>query len=137
MKFLIHSPNIIGLFFSILNQFTETSTFIANDKLVTISTEIYELQGGNFISKIFSSVVNWFEHLMSDIAGSSGTTGRRSGIVMPFYELFGLCNFGNFNVENNIINDLATITTKDFESKYDARFTLTMTIPVVISDILT
>ena len=137
MKSLAHSPDIIGLFFSVLNQFTGTSTFISNGRLVTISAETHELQGGNFIAKIFSGVANWLGHLMSDIAGSSGAAGRGSGIVMPFYELFGLCNFGKFNAGNNILNDLSTIATKVFENGYDARFALTMSIPVVISDLLT
>lgn len=137
MKSLAHSPDIIGLFFSVLNQFTGTSTFISNGKLITISAETHELQGGNFIAKIFSGVVNWFGHLMSDIAGSSGATGRGCGIVMPFYELFGLCNFGKFNAGNNVLNDLATIATKAFETGYDTRFALTMSIPVLISNLLT
>ena len=51
---LAHSPDVIGLFFSILNQFTSTATFVADGKLITIATDTYELQGGNFISKIFS-----------------------------------------------------------------------------------
>ena len=141
MKSLAHSPDVIGLFFSILSQFTGTSAFLANGKLITISSETMELQGGNFIAKIFSGVVNWFGHLMSDIAGSSGASGRGSGIVMPFYELFGLCHFGKFNASSNpqkpVLNDLATIATKAFESGYDARFALTMAIPVLISDLLT
>ena len=60
---------------------------------------------------------------------------------MPFYELFGLCHFGKFNASSNpqkpTLNDLATIATKVFESGYDARFALTMAIPVLISDLLT
>ncbi len=137
MKSLAHSPDIIGLFFSVLNQFTGTSTFISNGQLITISADTHELQGGNFIAKIFSGIANWFGHIMSDIAGSSGATGRGSGIVMPFYELFGLCNFGKFNAGNGIYNDLATIATKTFEEGYDMRFGLTMSIPVVISELLT
>ena len=85
MKSLGHSPDIIGLFFSILNQFTSTSTFLSNGQLITIETNTYELQGHNFISKLFCGVTNWFGHIMSDIAGSSGAAGRGSGVVIPFY----------------------------------------------------
>lgn len=42
MKSLSHSPDIIGLFFSILNQFTSTSSFAGNGKLVTINTNTQE-----------------------------------------------------------------------------------------------
>lgn len=102
MKSLAHSPDIIGLFFSILNQFTSTSSFLHNGQLITIQTETYELQGHDFISKLFCGVANWFGHIISDIAGSSGArskgNGRGSGVVIPFYELFQLCDFGSFQV---------------------------------------
>lgn len=111
MMSLAHSPDIIGLFFSVLNQFTSTSTFVAGGTLITISTKTFELQGTTFISKIFSGVVNWFGHLMSDVAGSSGSHGRGTGIVMPFYELFGFCKFGNF--DNKTLAELAMQTSLD------------------------
>lgn len=135
MKSLAHSPSPIGLFFSILNQFTSTSTFISNGQVITVQTDTYELQGSNFISKLFCGVANWIGHLMSDIAGSSGSrgnAGRGSGIVMPFYELFGLCNFGSFGQHRQ---SLATLATQAFESGYDVRFGITMAIPVVLCEL--
>lgn len=135
MMSLAHSPDIIGLFFSILNQFTSTSTFLVNGQLVTINTNTFELQGNNFISKIFCGIVNWFGHIMSDMAGSSGSTVRGSGVVMPFYELFSLCKFGKFNVGKDK-QDLATIATRAFQEGYDLRFGMAMAIPVVITDLL-
>lgn len=134
MKSLAHSPDIVGLFFSILNQFTSTSSFLSNGQLITIKTDTYELQGHNFISKLFCGVANWFGHIMSDIAGSSGATGRGSGVVIPFYELFQLCNFGSLQVGKDR-NTLATIATKVFQEGYDARLGLTMAIPVVLCDL--
>lgn len=133
MKSLAHSPSPMGLFFSVLNQFTGTATFAANGKLVTISSD-YELVGGNFISKLFCGVANWFGHLMSDIAGSSGATGRGSGIVMPFYEVFNFCTFGNFN-PGGARMDLAQLATRAFEQGYDARFAGAMAIPVILCDL--
>ncbi|MBQ6695990.1 MAG: hypothetical protein IJN16_04730 [Lachnospiraceae bacterium] len=135
MKSLAHSPDIIGLFFSVLNQFTSTSSFLSNGQLVTIQTDTYELQGHNFISKLFCGVANWFGHIMSDVAGSSGASGRGSGVVIPFYELFQLCEFGSFQVGKDR-NTLATVATKVFQEGYDARFGLAMTIPVVLCDLL-
>lgn len=134
MKSLAHSPDIIGLFFSILNQFTSTSSFLSNGQLITIETSTYELQGHNFTSKLFCGVANWFGHIMSDVAGSSGATGRGSGVVIPFYELFQLCDFGSFQVGEDR-NTLATVATKVFQEGYDARFGLTMAIPVVLCDL--
>lgn len=134
MKSLAHSPDIIGLFFSILNQFTSTSSFLSSGQLITIKTDTYELQGNNFVSKLFCGITNWFGHIMSDVAGSSGASGRGSGVVIPFYELFQLCDFGSFQVGENR-NTLATVATKVFQEGYDARFGLTMAIPVVLCDL--
>lgn len=138
MMSLSHSPDIVGLFFSILNQFTSTSSFIAQGKLITILTDTSELQGGNFIAKIFCGAANWFGHIMSDIAGSSGSRGnegRGTGIVIPFYELFQFCKFGKFTVGKDK-QDLAIIAQRAFEEGYDFRTGVTMTIPVVITDML-
>lgn len=140
MKSLAHSPDIIGLFFSILNQFTSTASFLHDGQLVTIQTDTYELVGKNWIAKVFCGAANWFGHLMSDIAGSSGgrggtNGGRGSGIVMPFFELFGLCNFGKFNIGKDR-QDLATLATRVFQEGYDTRFGMTMAIPVLVCDLL-
>lgn len=134
MKSLAHSPDIIGLFFSVLNQFTSTSTFISNGRLITIQTETFELQGHDVVSKIFCGMANWFGHIMSDIAGSSGSVERGSGVAIPFFELFQLCDFGRFQV-GPYRNTLAEVATKVFQEGYDARFGLTMAIPVVICDL--
>lgn len=134
MKSLAHSPDVIGLFFSILNQFTSTSSFLDNGQLITIQTESFELQGHDFVSKLFCGIANWFGHIMSDIAGSSGASGRGSGVVIPFYELFQLCDFGSFQVGQDR-NTLAIVATKVFQEGYDARFGLTMAIPVILCDL--
>lgn len=144
MKSLAHSPDIIGLFFSILNQFTNTSSFLVDGQIIHVATDTYELQGSNFISKIFCAIVNWFGHLMSDIAGSSGAKERGSGIVIPFYELFGLCNFGSFSVIKNqgdgrdsviMKKTLAEIATMAFQEGYDFRFGMAQAVPVIITEL--
>lgn len=137
MMSLSHSPDIVGLFFSVLNQFTSTSSFIANGQIITVNTETFELQGNNFISKLFCGIANWFGHVMSDMAGSSGgrgNAGRGTGVVMPFYELFQFCKFGKFDVGKDK-QDLATIATRAFQEGYDFRFGLALAIPVVITDL--
>lgn len=137
MMSLSHSPDIVGLFFSVLNQFTSTSSFIANGQIITINTETFELQGNNFISKLFCGIANWFGHIMSDMAGSSGgrgNAGRGTGVVIPFYELFQFCKFGKFDVGKDK-QDLATIATRAFQEGYDFRFGLALAIPVVITDL--
>lgn len=134
MKSLGHSPDIVGLFFSILNQFRNTSTFLSDGHLITMNTNTFELTGGNFIAKLFCGVANWFGHLMSDVAGSYTSKGRGAGIVMPFYELFGAFDLGSFSMGDKK-GTLADVATKVFEQGYDARFGITQAIPVVITDL--
>ena len=90
IKSLAHAPDIIGLFFSVLNQFTNTASFVSQGTLITVQTDTFELVGVNPISKLFCGIANWFGHILSDIAGSSGSrgsSGRGAGIATPFYEL--------------------------------------------------
>jgi hypothetical protein len=136
LKSLGHSPDIIGLFFSILNQFTSTSTFISNGQIITIDTETFELQGNNFVAKVFYGFANWFGHIMSDWTGSSGTVGqgnRGTGVPIPFYNLFQMMDFGEFGQNKQTF---ATVTTKIFENGYDFRHGMTMAIPVVTTELL-
>ena len=142
LKSLGHSPDIIGLFFSILNQFTNTSSFISNGKIITIDTETFELNGSNFIAKIFCGFVNWFGHIMSDWTGSSGAKGRGSGVPIPFYNLFQMLDFGQFdyisdkNKSKVSKQTFAQITTIVFQKGYDFRYGMAMAIPVVINELL-
>ena len=90
IKSLAHCPDPIGLFFSIIDQFAGTATFISNGQIISVRTETQELQGGNFIAKLFCGFANWIGHIMSDAAGSSGgrgNSGRGSGVPIPFFEV--------------------------------------------------
>ena len=136
-----HSPDIVGLFFSILDQFTNQAHFIANGKLVSVDSE-FKLKGGNFIAKIFCGFANWLGHLFSDIAGSSGTRGqfpdrRGSGIPIPFYSLLQLLDFGKFKVNDKDKGSFAQACVMAFQQGYDARHGLAMAVPVVICELLT
>lgn len=138
---LSHSPDLIGLIFSIIDQLSGCATFVDNGKIIRVvpkktSGAIPYLQGSNLISMLFCGFVNWVGHLLSDFVGSSSTrkTGKKnrgSGIAIPFYEMFLLCDFGNFDG-----NTLAKSMIQVFEKGYDARFAITMSIPVIINDLL-
>ena len=134
MKSLAHSPDIIGLFFSILDQFTSQSHFISAGRLISMNTDTFELKGNSFGAKLFCGVTNWIGHLVSDVAGTGTTKGRGMGLVMPFYELLGLCEFGKFDIkgERIMVNDLAT---KIYENGYDARFGIATSIPLLITEL--
>lgn len=137
---LAHSPDVIGLIFSIIDQFTNMGSFVDNGQLIRVepaktSGAVPYLQGTNVISRLFCGFVNWIGHLISDLVGSSSTRhegkpGRGTGIGMPFYELFLFCDFGNF--DGQTISEIAVAA---FEEGYDARFAATMAIPVVLDDL--
>lgn len=139
LKSLAHSPDIIGLFFSILDQYQGKASFLDNGKLIRIDSNDKKLYGNNFVAKIFCGFCNWIGHLISDIAGSSGgrgrlNGGRGSGIPIPFFELFQLCDFGEFKIGKDR-QTLAIMMTRAFQEGYDARFGATMAIPVIINDL--
>lgn len=138
MKSLSHSPDVVGLFFSLLNQFTSTSSFVSEGQIITIATDTFELCGSNYIAKLFCGVLNWLGHIMSDIAGSSGSVGnggRGTGIGIPFYELFQFFHFGQFGVEKDR-QDFATIAVRAYQAGYDFRYGIAMSVPVIITDLL-
>ncbi|MBC3898518.1 hypothetical protein GH811_02660 [Acetobacterium malicum] len=141
LKSLGHSPDLIGLFFSILDQFTGKASFISDGHVIRVKPKDsgFELEGGNFIAKLFSGFCNWIGHIMSDMAGSSGTRGhenggRGMGVGIPFFELFQFCNFGSFNIEGEQKN-LAELMAKVFEKGYDMRHGIAMAIPVAINEL--
>jgi len=147
IKSLGHSPSLIGLLFSVLDQFNNTSHFLDNGRLITFDTKKMKLEGGNFFSKLFAGFCNWVGHIISDMAGSSSTRGklnsRGSGIPMPLFELFQSIGKGSFKIygQNDKMNaatemSFADVSVKVFEEGYDARFAATQAIPVIFNEII-
>ena len=139
LKSLAHCPDIVGLFFSILDQFTNKTSVVNNGhiyRLESINCRS-ELRGNNILSKVICGIVNWFGHLISDIGGSSGTRGhenkRGMGIPIPGFELF---QFVGKNHENEM-KGIAKFTEQMFLKGYDARYGIAMAIPVILNDMIT
>ena len=143
-KSLGHNPSLLGLFFSILNQFENTSNFVSNGEFITLSNNDnkFELIGNDFISKIFCGLVNWLGHLFSDVSGSSSSAlkgNRGMGIPSPFWtwtnDIIVIKKELNISPTefDKTINDLAI---KIFEEGYDIRFQTTQVIPVFINELL-
>ena len=133
IKSMAHWPDLIGLFFSILDQFTSSAHFVHNGELIVISTERFTLSGGNFITKILAGFVNWLGHLFSDVAGSAGAQGRGSGIPIPFFGLTQFLDVGEFGQYRQTF---ATVCTQVFEQGYDFRHGLAMATPVAVTELL-
>lgn len=84
-KSLGHNPTLLGLFFSILDQYTNSSDFVSVGNHISVknTSAVPELKGENIVQKIFFAFVNWIGHLMSDASGSSSGKGRGTGIPSP------------------------------------------------------
>ena len=139
-----HNPTLLGLFFSILDQFTNTSHFVLDGQLVTLYQEDnkFTLKGNNFVSKLFCGFCNWFGHLISDISGSHNSAikgSRGMGIPSPIWAWINdilvirrkLCiEESEFDIT---INKLAV---KIFNEGFDMRFQTTQAIPVLINELV-
>jgi hypothetical protein len=134
IKSLAHSPDLVGLFFSILDQFASTAHFVDGGRIISVDTDTFELKGSNLIAKLFCGFMNWLGHLFSDVAGSSGAKTRGSGIPIPFFSLLQFINVGEFGQHRQTF---ATIAVQVFEKGYDLRHGLAMAIPVLLSEMLT
>lgn len=87
---LAHHPTPIGLFFSILTQFTKKGYFHNGEGTflpISIDENGQELIGEDAPSKIFCGTINWFFHLVSDMSGSNKTAGVGMGIPGPIVSL--------------------------------------------------
>lgn len=136
---LAHYPDLVGLVFSILDQFLNTGSYLSNGQFIQASMENnqFKLHGSNFAAKIFCGFVNWMGHLASDAVGSSGAVhkgNRGSGLPIPGTEIFQTLNF---NLPGTDSLTLSKIATKVFEQGYDARHAAATAIPVMINELLT
>jgi len=140
-KSLAHNPSLCGLFFSILDQFTNSSHFISDGELISLleADGKFELQGNNVPSKLFCAFVNWFGHLISDVSGSSSSKGRGMGIPSPLWtwtnDITALKRKLNTPVSHfdKKVNESAL---KLYKEGYDARFQSVQAIPVFINEML-
>lgn len=140
-KSLGHNPTILGLFFSIMDQFSNTSHFVTEGQLISLQEAdgSFELAGNNVPTKLFCGFMNWFGHLISDISGSSGSKSRGMGIPSPFWawtnDVIAIKSSMGISVNefDKSINELALTI---YKKGYDARFQTAQMIPVFINEML-
>lgn len=138
-KSLAHNPTLLGLFFSILDQFTNTSHFISDGELIGLvdADGSFELQGTDIPSKLFCAFTNWIGHIISDMSGSSSSKGRGMGIPSPLWawanDVIAIKRKLNVPVLDfdKSINELAL---KIYKEGYDVRFQTAQAIPVFINE---
>ena len=85
---MAHHPTPIGLFFSILTQFTKNAYFQdSHGEFLRIQITDDGLIGTDIKTKLFAGTVNWFFHLVSDMSGSHKTAGVGMGIPGPIVSM--------------------------------------------------
>lgn len=140
-KSLAHNPTLCGLFFSILDQFTNTSHFVSGGELIIMdyTKDDFELVGTNVPSKLFCAFVNWIGHIISDNSGSSSSKGRGMGIPSPMWTWMNditavKAKLGISRTEfEKDFNDFAA---ELFKNGYDSRFQAAQSILVFINEML-
>lgn len=140
-KSLGHNFSITGLLCSIIDQFNNTSTFVSRGEVISIKGDLgFELRGNNFLSKVFYGFVNWFGHIISDVAGSSSSTGRGMGIPSPFVSWTNdvVVVLSKFNIKpNEFIIKMNEFSKELYENnKFDLRTQISQGIPVLMTEIL-
>ena len=140
-KSLGHNPTLLGLFFSILNQFNNTSDFVSDGRHISLnnSDSHFELRGHNVPSKIFCGIANWIGHLISDVFGSSSSKGRGMGIPSPILawsnDIIVIEQKLNIPV-SEFDKSIGELALKMFEKGYDVRFQTAQAIPVFINEMV-
>ena len=143
---LSHSFSPLGLLTGTLDLLQGKSTFYdsGQGKIVRYAAEKSKLE----IDGIFDAVTRWFDHCMSDIAGSSGAEGRGGGLPAPFMEIFQQLQFGKVplgvkkaSVEGVRCNQAVYGTIGDaveelYKNGLDLRAVTAMSIPVIITELM-
>ena len=140
-KSLGHNPSLLGLFFSILNQFTNSSHFISDGQMIELveADGKFELHGNSITSKLWCGFANWFCHLMSDVSGSSGSSGRGMGLPSPLRtwtnDIIAIKSKLNIPV-NQFEKDVSDLALNMYKEGFDFRFQTAQVIPVFINELV-
>lgn len=134
---LSHHASIAGLVASILTQFTKHGYFSNSSGQylpISIDPNSGDLIGKTIPQKISCGFANWFWHLMSDVAGTSGkTAGAGMGIPGPVLSLakeLSMLPGLNRTALPEIVNSIFADSRMDFRSE------VSQSIPVLLNDIL-
>ena len=140
-KSLGHNPTLLGLFFSILDQFTNTSHFVSGEELISLqdADNSFYLEGNDTPSKIFCGYINWLGHLISDMSGSHSSKGRGMGIPSPFWAWINdvIVIKRKLGLESSQFDkSFYELALEIYKEGYDLRFQAAQAIPVFINEML-
>lgn len=140
-KSLGHNPTLLGLFFSILDQFTNRSHFISGGELIALEEADgnFKLQGKNIPAKLFCGFANWFGHLISDMSGSSSSKGRGMGIPSPFWawtnDIIAIRRKLNIPA-SDFDRNISELAVQIYNEGFDLRFQAAQMIPVFLNELI-
>ncbi len=140
-KSLGHNPTLLGLFFSMLDQFANRSHFISGGELIALEEADgkFELVGNNIPAKLFCGFVNWFGHLISDMTGSSGSKGRGMGIPSPIWAWTNdiIAIKRSLNIDpSEFDKNLNETALNIYKEGFDLRFQTAQMIPVFVNELI-
>ncbi|WP_461198836.1 hypothetical protein [Enterococcus sp. N249-2] len=141
MKSLGHNPSLLGLFYSVLDQFTNQSHFVSDGEVMIYKEDSQHcaLLGRSSVSKLFCAIANWVGHLISDISGSSGSKGRGMGIPSPLWSWTNdvIVLKATLKIPRTqfdlMMNELAL---QIFTEGYDMRYQTMQNIPVLVNEMV-
>lgn len=140
-KSLAHNPTLCGLFFSVLDQFENTSHFVSGGQLISLekADDAFKLQGFDIPSRLFCAFVNWFGHLISDVSGATGSKGRGMGLPSPLWtwsnDVIALKQTLRFPV-GTFDETVTELALHIYEKGYDVRFQTAQVIPVFVNEMI-
>lgn len=137
-----HHPSPLGWICSVLTQFTGKACFANKEGSSFLwDVESKELIGDTIPEKFAAGTINWFGHLVSDVAGSSNTPGK-AGMGLPgpivsiakeFSQLPGVNKTGL----PKLLNDVFVKHRFDFRKELAVAHELgRQAVPVVINEVL-
>ncbi len=140
-KSLAHNPSLLGLFFSILDQFTNSSHFVSEGDLMGLvdADGRFQLRGNSILGKLWCGFVNWIGHLVSDVSGSFSSKSRGMGIPSPLWtwtnSIIAIKRTLNIPI-GQFDKDVNELALNLFKQGYDIRFQTTQAIPVLINELI-
>ncbi|AFI63726.1 hypothetical protein BAAM1489_06120 [Bifidobacterium animalis subsp. animalis MCC 1489] len=144
-KSLGHNPTLFGLFFSILDQFTNQSHFVSGGQMIALTeaSGSFELRGATVPARLFCGFTNWLGHLFSDMTGSSGSArkgNRGMGIPSPLWTWANdaIATLQTMRIRiPDWLTQFNEFAMNLYLQGYDLRFQAMQAIPVMLNELIT
>lgn len=135
LRSLAHSPSILGLIVGIFDIINQTTTLYIPGKGIKVLQKTNSNTDGLPSYNIFSVAHTWLNHIMSDIAGASGSKGRGAGLPAPLFNIFQQFQIGNFSIDGKsyTVGGLAELL---YTNGYDFRSFTAQAVPVLLNESL-